>query len=163
MQHALLPRQSFHSPPQHSSSAAWAIGLRCRRCLRQALQHYRRHASIADDQINHTGHTYNNRNRTINGGITRNVDRSRTRNVDKDVTKNVDRSTTNIDRRRIDRSTTINSDFDYTEITNEAVQHAPVPSAPGPAAPDSVAVFTIYGQVDQAGPVAGFSLSMPLN
>ena len=97
------------------------------------------------------------------GGEVRRVGDSRTRNVDKDVVKNVDRSTTNIDRRRIDRSTTNNVDFDYTEITNEAVQHAPVPSAPGPVAPDSVAVFTIYGQVDQAGPVAGFSISMPLN
>ena len=106
----------------------------------------------AASQVNFVGDdVINNNSRTRN--VTRNVDRSTTNNI-----RNVDRST-----RNIDRSTyTHNSDF-FQEITVEdTLQHASVPSAPGPAHPDSVAVFTIYGQVDQVGPVAGFSLSMPL-
>lgn len=59
-------------------------------------------------------------------------------------------------------TTTTGSHFDYSEISNETLQHASVPSPVGPAAPDSVAVFTVYGQVDQVGPVAGFSISIPL-
>ncbi|ABP87917.1 gp10 [Synechococcus phage Syn5] len=61
------------------------------------------------------------------------------------------------------RTRNVQQTFDYSEITNEATEHAPIPQPVGPAAPDSVAVLTIYGQVDQAGPVAGASISIPLN
>ena len=43
---------------------------------------------------------------TANDDVIVNRNRNRTYNVDKDVVKNIDRSTTNIDRRRIDRSRT---------------------------------------------------------
>ena len=88
--------------------------------------------SVVDNSGSSRGNT--------NSFNTRNVDRSRTRNVNKDV----------------------HNSFDYSEISNETLQHASVPSPVGPADADSVAVFTIYGQVDQVGPVAGFSISIPL-
>ena len=96
--------------------------------------------TIADDQINHSGHTYNNNQRTYNGRVTR------TRNVDRSRTRNVSQS------------------FDYSTITNEPVQHAPVPAIPGPAAPDSVAVLNLYTQYSEgAGHVHGASVSIPLS
>ena len=45
---------------------------------------------------------------------------------------------------------------------DEATQHAPIPQPVGPVAADSVAVLTFYGQVDEAGPVGGVSISIPL-
>lgn len=91
---------------------------------------------------------------TANDDVIVNRNRNRTYNVDKDVVKNIDRS------RTVNRS----SSFDYSEITNEAVQHAPIPALPGPAAPDSVPVLSLYTQYSEgAGHTHGAAISIPLS
>ena len=119
--------------------------------------------SIADDQINHTGHTYNNRQRTYTGD----VDRSRTvdRSVDNSGNSRGNTNSYNTTTRNVDRSRTRNVDqsFDYSTITNEPVQHAPIPALPGPAAPDSVSVLSLYTQYTEgAGQTTGAAISIPL-
>ena len=91
---------------------------------------------------------------TANDDVIVNRNRNRTYNVDKNVVKNIDRS----------RTRNVQQSFDYSEITNEAVQHAPVPAIPGPAAPDSVSVLSLYTQYSEgAGHVHGASISIPLS
>jgi len=71
-------------------------------------------------------------------------------------------STTTTDNRTTNNSsTTTTNNASFFEPV-EPLQHANVPNPVGPTRPDAIAVFTIYGQVDQVGPVAGFSLSIPL-
>ena len=66
--------------------------------------------------------------------------------------------------RNVDRSRTVNrSSFDYSEITNEATQHAAIPALPATAAPDSVAVLSLYTQYSEgAGHTHGAAISIPL-
>ncbi len=129
--------------------------------------------SIADDQINHTGHTYNNRHRTVEGDVIRtdnsgnNRGNTTTNNTTANNTNNTNKQSQRQSQSQVNRQTNRQSNNQRNNNNqevhfNEVIQHAPIPQPVGPAAPDSVAVLTIYGQVDEAGPVAGASISIPL-
>ena len=124
--------------------------------------------TVADDQINHSGHTYNQQNNSGNnrGNTTTTTTTNNTTNNAYDISN--DQRQDQAQRQAQSQSNTQRQDsFNYQALTineaDEAIQHAPIPQPVGPAAPDSVAVLSIYYQIDQAGPVGGASISIPLN
>ena len=92
------------------------------------------------------------------------ADAAPNRNVNRNTNRNVQRQTQRQTQRQVNRQSLDAFNFQALTVNegDEATQHAPIPAPPTPASPDSIAVLSIYGQVDQAGPVAGFAVSIPL-